>query len=388
VARGSIKKNEGKRGVSYTVVVDVNPGMDKRKQKKKTFKTKRDAEKWLNETINQVEKGLYIEPAKMTLGDWLKSWLKNHCEQNLAGSTLPGYRIAIEKHLIPALGVIPLKDLKPIHIKEYHVSALESGRKDGKVALGQKLSPTTVSQHHRILKHALKHALELEMIARNPADAVKPPKKVESRIEFLPLEDALRIVELCRGSYMFMPVYLALALGARRSEILGLRWGDVDFRNRVVHITRGLYRTKEKGTFFDLPKTKTSIRSITFFPDVEKELKAWKTQQKEVALAAGLAGEFNDQWLICSLEDGTPLVPGTVSSRFSKIAKKAGVDVTYHGFRHAHASYCLKLGIHPKVVSERLGHSNISITMDLYSHLAPTLQMEAADKLEGILGSK
>lgn len=387
--RGRIVKNEGKRGTSYTVVVDTGTDAEgNRKQKKKTFNKKGDAEKWLADTIAAVNKGTYIEPVKTTVKDWLSEWLNSYGKQNLSPTTYAGYKTIIEKHLIPELGAISLSDLKPKHIKDYHNNALEGGRKDNKKALGKGLSPTTVSQHHRVLREALQHALELEMIVRNPADAAKPPRKVKHEIEFLPVEDANKIVKLFKGTYMYMPVFLAVTLGARRSEILALRWSDIDFRNNTVTIGRGLYVTKEQGLFFKEPKNKTSKRSVAMSPGGVKALKAHEREQKKDKLAIGERYHKNN--LICCLQDGSLLHPATVSKRFQEVVNKAGINVTFHGLRHAHASYLLKQGIHPKVVSERLGHSNISKTMDLYSHIAPTLQTEAASKLDELLfkGSK
>ncbi|MDF9408280.1 MAG: putative prophage phiRv2 integrase [Pelotomaculum sp. PtaB.Bin013] len=246
--RGRIVKNEGKRGVSYSAIVDIGPDpvTGDRKRKKETFSGKKEAEKWLAKTIVEINKGTYVEPAKTSVREWLLDWLKSYGKQNLAPTTYQGYKIIIEKHLIPELGAIPLRDLKPKHIRDYYQKALDGGRVDGKKALGKSLSPTTVSQHHRVLREALQHALELEMIARNPADAVKPPKKVKHEIKFLPVEDANKIIDLFKGTYMFIPVFLAVTTGARRAEILALTWDDVDLKKGIINIRRGLYVTKEQ----------------------------------------------------------------------------------------------------------------------------------------------
>ncbi len=386
--RGTVIKNEGVRGTTYSAMVRVaDPVTGEKKLKKQTFNSKKEADNWLTETIVAVKKGTYVEPVKTTLKDWLTDWLKSYGKQNLSPTTYTGYKIIIEKHLIPELGGIALSNLKPKHIRDYHQKALEGGRKDKKKALGKGLSPTTVSQHHRVLREALQHALELEMIYRNPADATKPPKKIKHEINFLPVEDANMIIDLFRDSYMYMPVYLAVTLGARRAEILALRWPDVDFKNGAVNIARGLYVTKEQGLFFKEPKNKTSRRSVAISPEVIKALKAHRKEQQKIKLESE-PGVYQDNNLICCLQDGSPLHPATVSKRFQEVVTKAGFNVTFHGLRHAHASYLLQQGVHPKVVSERLGHSNISMTMDLYSHIAPTLQKEAAGKLDELLFKK
>lgn len=383
--RGTIIKNEGKRGTSYTVIVDTNTNGD-RKQKKKTFKGKKEAEKWLGDTIAAVNRGTYFEPVKTTVEEHLKDWLNTYGKQNLAPTTLQGYDIIIKKHLIPALGNISLSELKPKHIKDYYTKALESGRKDGKKALGRGLSATTVSQHHRVLREALQHALELEMIVRNPCDAAKPPRKVKHEISFLPAEDANSIIELFRDTHMYIPVFLAVTTGARRAEILGLKWQDVNLEGRVINIKRGLYITKDAGLFFKEPKNKTSKRAIAISPEVVKVLGKHEHKQKKDKLSVGKKHQGDD--LVCCLPGGEMVNPSTFSKRFQEVVSSAGFKVRLHDLRHAHASYLLKQGIHPKVVSERLGHSNIAMTMDLYSHIAPTLQQDAADGLDKVLFSK
>ncbi len=386
--RGTVIKNKGKLGDTYSAMVRVpDPVTGKEKLKKKTFKGKKEADDWLTETINAVNRGTYTEPAKTTVRDWLTDWLKSYGKQNLAPTTYQGYKIIIEKHLIPELGAIALRDLKPKHIRDYYTKTLESGRRDGKVkALGASLSPTTVSQHHRVLREALQHALELEMIYRNPADAVKPPKKVKHEINFLPAEDANKIIDLFKGSYMYMPVFLAVTTGARRAEILGLAWSDVDLKKGIINIRRGLYITKEQGLFFKEPKNKTSKRAVAISPTVVRVLKAHKTEQKKTKLSFGKNHDEKD--LVCSLQDGQLIHPSTVTKMFQVTSEAAGYKITFHQLRHAHASYLLQQGVHPKVVSERLGHSNIAITIDLYSHIAPTMQREAADGLDNILFKK
>lgn len=385
--RGTVIKNEGARGVTYTAMVRVPDRVTGApKLKKKTFKKSGDADRWLTDTIAAVNKGTYVEPVKMTTGAWLLEWLKTYGKQNLSPTSYGWYKLTIEKHLIPALGAVPLSELKPMHIKDYHNKALEGGRIDKKEKLGRNLSPTTVKNHHAILRKALQTAYELEMIIRNPADVVKPPKKAKHEIEFLPVEDAIKIIDLFKGGYMYMPVFLAVMTGARRSEILALRWCDVDLKKGIVNIGRSIYSAGKGELLFKDPKNKTSMRAVIISAEVIKVLKKHKAEQKETKLSFGKKHDEKD--LICSLQDGRAIVPATVTKRFQDGTEAAGYKVTFHQLRHAHASFLLKQGIHPKVVAERLGHSTITTTLDIYSHVAPTMQREAADQLEAILFKK
>lgn len=383
--RGSIKKNEGKKGVSYTAIVDVgtDPVTGDRKQKKMTFKTKKEAEKWLSDTINKVNNDAYIEPQKQTIGEYLKNWLENHSKPNLAVSTYRCYGVAIYQHIIPAIGNIPLSKLQPLHIQDMYAKDLAEGRQDNKKTTGKRLSPTTVNMHHRILHKALKQAMKWQLISRNPADLVDPPRKEKKEINILNEKQANMILKDIEGTYLYMPVFLAVYTGMREGEILGLTWKDVDFNRGVIRVRQILYQRTPGEPLFKQPKTAGSRRTIDISPIVVKTLKEHKkTQLKErMAFGEGYAGYD----LVCCLQDGNPINPPTLSSAFRVRAARRGLFVCFHGLRHTHASLMLKAEVPAKVVSERLGHSQIGITMDTYSTVMPGMQREAANKLEELL---
>ncbi len=385
--RGQIRKRVNKRGdISWQVIVSLgkDPITGKYKKKWVTVRgTRKDAEKKLVELLQQVDTGTFVDPGKLTVAEYLQRWLKDH-KKNIAPSTYERYRIAIFQHLIPAIGSIPLQKLQPLHIQEMYTRDLEEGRRDNKKSVGKGLSPNTVLYHHRVLHKALEQAVKLQLLSRNPADYVDPPKKAKkSSFTVLSQEDVALLLEAAKGTYLYMPIFLAVHTGMRMGEILGLRWGDVDLERGEIHVRQALYQRKQGEPVFKPPKAKSSLRTIAISPTVVKELKAHRKLQLEERVHWGSAYKnFN---LVCCLEDGSPIHPPTLSSAFRNLARKLGIPVTFHGLRHLHASYLLSLGVHPKVVSERLGHSQISITQDLYSHVMPTLQREAAQKLEKIL---
>lgn len=377
--RGHISK----RGSTYSVVLDVgrDPVTKKRKQKRISgFATKKEAEAALAKLIAEVERGTFFDPGKLTVGEWLQEWLKGHCTGDLSPTTIRGYRMMVEKHLIPAIGDIPLAKLQPVHLKNYYAQARESGRVDGRPSKGTRLSARTVLHHHRVLHKALHEAEKLGLISRNPADLVDPPRAEKKVPVTLTVEEAERSLEVLRGTYLYIPSLLAIATGARRGEILGLRWKDVDLDARAVTIEQELLRV-ERQYIFRQPKTTGSVRPIPIPPFVAEELKAHQLQQKKWRLAAGSA--WQDTGLVCTSEDGSPINPDTLSPRFVKIMQRAGFPhITFHGLRHTHATLLLKWNVHPKKVSERLGHSSIKLTMDTYSHVMPTMQDEAVELLE------
>ena len=380
--RGRIIKNEGKRGTSYTVTVDVgvDPVTGARKQKKMTLRTKKEAEKWLADVIAEVNQGVYIEPQKQTMGEYLNKWLDTYGRQNLAASTLESYQNIIINHVIPVLGSVPLQKLLPVHLQDYYSQALEGGRVDNKKVLGRALSTTTILCHHRVIREALNHALRAGILNRNVADMVTPPRRDKVETRYLPEEDVPRLLALFKGGYLYMPVYLALMTGARMGEILGLRWKDIDLARGIINITQSLRLRKAGQPQFQQPKTPRSKRVIEVTPLVIKALKEHKLSQGKERLVHGEG--YASHGLVCCLQDGQPIHLGTLSSRYCKLTRKAGINVKFHGLRHSHATYLLQAGVNPKVVAERLGHSTTRITLDVYSHVIPGMQREAAVRLE------
>jgi integrase len=385
--RGTIIKNEGVRGTTYTAMVRVPDTVTgEPKLKKKTFKKSGDADKWLIDTVNSVNNNSYIEPKKQTVKEYLTKWLENYGEHNLAPSTLESYKNIINNHLIPVLGAIPLQKLLPAHLQDYYSQALKGGRIDDKKKLGRALSPTTVLYHHRVIREALNHAMKSGILNRNVADMVKPPRKAKKEIQVLPEGDIGKLLDLFKGGYLYLPVYLALMTGMRAGEILAIRWADVDLKKGVININQSLRQRKVGQPEFQQPKTVGSRRTVEISPLVVKTLKKHFTEQQVDKFA------FKDNYakynLVCCLQNGEPIHPGTLASRYYKITQAANIKINFHALRHSHATFLLKENISPKIVAERLGHSTTRLTMDTYSHVMPGMQKEAAKKLEKRLFGK
>jgi len=369
--RGSIQKRSKN---SYSIVVDIgkDPETGKRKQKRRTVRgNKKDAEKVLAEMLDQINKGIYFEPSKMTFADYLDYWLEQN--KDLAPRTYESYNMIVNKHLKPSLGQLKLEDIKPYHLKDYYNKAQRSGRKDKK---GKSLSPTTVNYHHRVIKKALNDAVAEELLVKNPAIGIKPPKKASNEMNVLSDQDVNRLLSEVKGSYLYMPIFIAISTGMRAGEILGLKWEAIDLEAKTINVYRTLQVTKE-GLTFKKPKTKGSERCIEISDHVVKVLKNHKAQQSKRKIANPKA--YQDDDLVCCWEDGSKINPGTLSSRFHQVVKKLGFNVRFHDLRHSHATKLLKKGVHVKIVSERLGHRNITLTLDTYSHVLPGMQKEAAN---------
>jgi integrase len=292
---------------------------------------------------------------------------------NLAPRTAEGYESITHRHLIPSLGNIPLTQLKPEHLQRYYSEKLAGGRCDGKGAL----NPTTVSHHHTCLHRTLKMALKWGLISRNPADAVTPPRPQRSEIHTMTEDDITRFLEAAKATPYYVLFYEALFTGMRRSELLALRWCDVDLLLCQVHVTRTLHHLRTGEIVIRAPKSAKGRRMVMLSPSTTLLLQEHRDKQE--AQRAMLGIPLKDDDLVFSDLKGKPLLPDTVSHVWAKLVKRTGLKgIRFHDARHTHASLMLKQGVHPKVVQERLGHATISTTLDLYSHVAPGLQEAAA----------
>ncbi|MEH7275086.1 tyrosine-type recombinase/integrase, partial [Neobacillus vireti] len=350
-----------------------------RKQKKKRgFKTKKEAEKYLSEQLNAVDKGTYFEPKDITFGEYLDYWLENYAKPNTAVRTLENYYYMITQHLKPSLGSIKIAKLHPSHLQEYYSQKLVNGKKDG---LG--LSAQSVKHHHRLIHKALKDAVKWQFLVRNVAQAVTPPKIKKIEMQIWDNIQVKTFLNAARSS-VYYPIYLtAIYTGMRRGEILGVRWQDVDFDNNIIYVRQSLQEVKKVGLTFKEPKSGKS-RSITITPSLKKELE--KIYQQLIENKSLFGKEYNDLDLVFAQKNGKPIQPTELARNYRKMVDSSGLPyIRFHDLRHTHATLLLKQGIHPKVVSERLGHSTIGITMDTYTHVLPNMQKEAAHQFEQLL---
>ena len=371
--RGHIVKR-GKNSYSLAVSMGKDAETGKYKYQWVTVKgTKKDAEKRLSELLNQIDNGTFMKPNKTTLAEYLERWLKDYAWSNLSPRTAEGYESIIYQHVIPGIGNLRLTQLKPEHLQRYYSDKMTNGRCDGKGALSQ----TTVNHHHTCLHRALKMALKWGLINRNPADAVTPPRPLHSEMQTMNEEEVETFLEFARKTPYYSLFYLNIFTGMRRSELLALRWCDVDLDLCEVSVIRSLHHLHDGSLVFRQPKTAKGRRMIALTPSTALMLREYKKHQEVTRLMLGMP--LKDDDLVFSQVDGKPLLPDTVSHAWAKTVKRAGLKhFRLHDGRHTHASIMLKQGIHPKIVQERLGHATISTTLDLYSHVAPGLQEAAA----------
>lgn len=382
-----MKGHVRKRGEKWYVVFDLERGPDGRRRQKwqglEGATTKRQAEEKARDVLHDVDKGIYVEATDLSVKDYLEQWLNDMKATELSQRSFEVYRYHINRHLVPELGHIPLAKLNPMQIQAFVARSLRQG---GVRKLGRALSPKTVSGSLMVLHNALEKAVEWQMLNRNPADAVKPPRVTPSEVDVLSEEETAQIVAAARGTTLYVPVLLAIGTGMRRGEILALRWRDVDLDAGRIHVLRAFEQTN-RTTNVKEPKTRAGRRAITLPEFVIGELRRHKVDQKD--RRAKMGAMYHDHDLVCDRGDGELLKPTTLSGQFYRMVRKYGLPhIRFHALRHGHASHLLRAGVPMKVVSERLGHSSIGITMDRYSHVLPGMQEEAAEKLDKLLGKK
>ena len=379
--RGSIVK----RGGTYSIVISLgrDPTTGKFKQKwLGGFATKREAEVRLTELLREMDTGAFVLPTKRTLGEFLESWLEEYARPNLAPTTVEGYEHIVHQQLAPALGHIALAQLKPEHIQRYLAAKQKDGRQDGKGGL----SVQTVRHHSMCLHGALATACKWGLLSRNPADSVTPPRSQAPEWHTLGEDDIQRLLAEAKSTSYFALFHLALFTGLRRSELLALRWADVNLPLCQLYVTRTLHCMAGRQFVYRQPKTAKGRRMVALAPSTALVLADHRRQQQE--LRAALGAELRDDDLLFADVEGRPLRPDTVTHAWVKIVRRLGLGpVRLHDARHTHASLLLKTGTHPKVVQERLGHSSVQMTIDLYSHIAPGLQEAAAAQFDRLLAA-
>jgi integrase len=281
--------------------------------------------------------------------------------------------------LMPSLGQHPIAKLAPAQIQSAYNEWSIGGRRDGKSG---GLSPLTRRYIHVVLRSALARGVEQQLLARNPADAFRKrlPKVERKKTAILTVEESARLLDAIRHMHVYWPVLLALATGMRRGEILALRWKNVDLDRGTVRVMESLEQT-QSGIRFKAPKTDRT-RAIPLPTFATAELSRLKRQQAEALLRLGV--RQSGETLVCCREDGEPKQPRSLTHEFAHVIARTKElpRVRFHDLRHSHATQLLAGGVHPKIAQERLGHSTITTTMDLYAHVTDTMQADAAARLD------
>ena len=363
----------------WAIILDIpDPKTGKRRRKWHSYKgTKRQAQVESARLISAVQGGTYLEPSKTTLAQFLDRWLE-HMASQISPKSHARYSELARKNIVPLLGSVILTKLRAEAIDAAYAKALASGRRDGNGGL----SPQTVTHMHRVLKQAIGQAVRWELLIRNPVDAATPPKANRGKMNTFDLDQTAELIEAMRPTRMLVPTLLAVLCGMRRGEIAALRWKNVDLAAGRLAI---LESAEQVGTKirYKTPKSGKG-RTLALSASLVEELRAHRLRQAEELLKVGVV--LSDDTFVVAQADGTPLQPDTLTQDWvRKLADTSLPRIRFHDLRHAHATHMLANGVHPKVASERLGHSKIGITLDLYSHVLPGMEADAAERVDAAL---
>jgi integrase len=366
------QRTRGSWEIKYDAGCD--PATGKRRTRYMTVKGgKKAAQQELRRLLGAVDEGRVVEPSKLTVAEYLERWLDEHAKHEVSAKTFERYSELLRLHATPVIGRRPLARLEPLHIQACHAAMRERG-----------LSAQTVKHAHRVLSQALSRALRLRLIALNPATGVDAPRVARTEMKILDHAQAgSLLMKAAKSSAIYVPVLLAVTTGMRRGEILALHWRDVDLERRSLSVSQTLEETKAGGLVFKTPKTERSRRTISLPALTVEELFRHRARQAEDRLRAGPIWVDHD--LVSCRPDGLPFSPRQLSKTFAALSRRLKLGVRFHDLRHTHISHLLAAGVHPKVASERAGHASISITLDVYSHLIPGMQEDAASRIDAAL---
>jgi integrase len=376
--RGHIRERSPGRWAIVLDVKDPEVGSRRRRRWHSFTGTKREAQIECARLIAELQGGTAIDASRETVAGYLKHWLA-HKRTRISPRSYENYSEVARLQLVPLIGSIPVAKLRPTDIAGAYSKALESGRRDGVGGL----SPRSVHTMHRILSQAMKQAVRWQMIARNPCDAVTPPRVERKPMRVLDAEAAIALMEAARGRAMFAPVMLGVLCGLRRGEAAALKWRDVNLETAQLSIMQSLEQTSAGGVRFKPPKSGRG-RTVALPALAVEELRQHRIRQAEDLLRLGV--RQSDETHVCLQPNYEPWAPRNLSSAFIKFMIASGLPrVRLHDLRHSHATHLLAANVHPKVVQERLGHANIATTMDLYSHVMPGMQEDAASRIDVVL---
>lgn len=385
--RGSVYK----RGKGWTIQVEQGYESDGKRRRiyESGFKTKKKAEARLDELKRELRDNAYVEPSKQTVDAYLiEEWLPGiKLRGDVRASTVSSYEMLIRQHIVPKVGATRLQALNVKHINGLYVHLLNAGRTDGRGGL----APKTVRNVHQVLRKALADAVRSQTLNRNPAEFASPPSVRSSTEKEMKTWDALQLRDFLssmEGDRLYALFVLLASTGMRRGEALGLRWRDVDLdppppARPHLKVVQTLV-TVDYAITFSTPKTKKGKRSLDLDERTLAILRSHKKRQLEERMQVGSA--YEDLGLVFTKLDGSPLHPDFVSQTFDRAVKRGGLPrIRLHDLRHTYATISLSSGVHPKVVSERLGHATVAFTLDVYSHSVPALQAEAAERIAALI---
>ncbi len=374
MATGSIREKKTKTGeIRYQITIECgNDELTGNRQRiyKNVSGSKREAKALMHKMIIEAEQGIATQKNNKKVGEWMDEWVSTYLP-NIEETTRVGYKTKIRCYIKPAIGDILLKSLKTEHIQKM-VNDMNTT-----------LSPKNIRDTFNNVNAAMKKAVKLRLIPYNPCEAVELPKLKKYHASVYPPDMIQKLLDTASETDMFLAVFLLVMVGLRRGELLALRWSDIDFRNKVIKVRSNMVNG-ENGCIIKAPKSEAGIRDIHVGEDVIAILKQARTQYVADACDYGIG--FQNLNFVIHQKDGSPIKPDSMTQKWQRFLKTHKLPkIRLHDLRHSNATALIQAGVNPRVVQQRLGHSDVNITLNTYTHVLPEMDVEAAEKLDSIL---
>lgn len=364
-----------KRGDKYSFTVDIgkDPRTGKRKQKTVSgFRTKKEAQAALAELVTDVEKGNYVEPVKRKFEDFALHYIETIYVNRVKRSSYETAHNVIKTHIIPFFRNVDINDIDQFLVHEFYSLKMKEG-----------YSSNYIQRMHEMIRLLLRVAFKWELMQKDIASLIQAPRIQKKTMNVWTIGQVNEFLKFTKHS-RYHPVYfLAAYTGMRKGEILGLTWDDVNFEEKTISINKTLYHIKDEFLLQE-PKTSSSVRTIHIDDDIIRVLKKQKVKQNLERLKYG--GVYKEHNMVFAQETGEFVNPPGVNGLFTRFIKQSGLPrIRFHDLRHTHATILLQMGVNPKLVAERLGHSSVNITLDTYSHVLPSMKKDLTEQFSKVM---
>lgn len=375
MATGNIREKKTKSGdIHYQITIEG--GYDQLTGKRiRVFKnvsgSKREAKSVMHKMIAEMEQGKLTKKSHKTVGEWMDEWVSEYLPR-VEETTKIGYKTKIKCYIKPTIGDILISSLRAEHIQRMVNGMIEEG-----------LAPKNIRDTFNNINAAMKKAVKLRLIPYNPCEAVELPKLKKYRAKVYSPTMIQALLNKAKNTSMYLPVFLLVMVGLRRGELLALRWDDIDFNNNILKVRHNMVRG-EDGYIIKSPKSEAGIRDIHLGQDVMLVLKQARLQYMNDAFEYGTG--FQNLGFVIRKEDGSPFHPDSMSQKWRRFLERHNLPkIRLHDLRHSNATALIQAGVSPKVVQQRLGHADVQITLNTYTHVLPEMDIEAAEKLDSIM---
>ena len=364
-------RKSGKRSFEITVEGERDPLTGRRNRAYKTVScSEKEAKKIMRRMITDMEQNKIVKKNHKTVEEWMEEWISIYLP-NVEETTRVGYKTKLRCYIKPALGDILIYSLRADHVQKMVNDMLARG-----------LSPKNIRDTFNNINAAMKKAVVLRYIPFNPCEGVVLPKLKKYRAKVYDNQMIHTLLDTAEGTDMYLPILLGVTVGLRRGEMIALRWDDIDFKTNTIKVRSNMVNG-ENGCIIKAPKSEAGIRDIKVGDEVMAELRKARLQYMEDALTSP---HFQNLNFVIRQEDGSPMLPDSMTRKWSRFLKDNDLPhIRLHDLRHSNATALIQAGVNPRVVQQRLGHSDVNITLNTYTHVLPEMDIDAAEKLDAIM---